>query len=179
MSAIKYLALTIVAGIVLAALLLILCSTPSSGVVMKTIEIKAPVERSFSYMADAQNWAGCLPASVSDIQGQGEGQTWRFAYEFGLPSKMLEQDCAWVEYEPGKRLLGKCGNTGLNDGAYTFIFTSVPGGVTRMVWISEGSSYFPAAISATSLGREWFSKNYQKYMDDFAACVKKGIAEQK
>lgn len=178
MGVLKTAIVSLVVGIVLAAAALILLSAPGSAVGMKAFEVEAPVEESFAFMADAKNWAGCIPLEISEVQGEGLGQTFSISYEFGFSKQTLKQDMVWAEFEPNKWLVAKAGNTFTNDGAYYFTFSPADGGGTRIVWIGEGTAYVPAVFAVTPWGRDWGMKDYLKYMDGFAKCVKEKIEKK-
>jgi len=145
-----------------------------SGISIKTVEIKAPVEKVFKYLEDVNNWFGFpgINGKVTKVEGQGLGQTAMTNYAFG-PKQRINSEFALVNYLPNQLLVFKAGNTGgKNDGAYTFVLTPTPDGGTRVVWVSEGSAEVPLFLAMTKWGKKKFDKEYMKYMDTFASQLK-------
>lgn len=156
------------------ALMMSSCVGYFSGISIKTVEIKAPVEKVFKYLENVNNWFSFpgINGKVTKVEGQGLGQTAMVNYAFG-PKQRIDSEFALVNYIPNQLLVFKAGNTGgKNDGAYTFVLSPTPDGGTRLVWISEGSAEVPLFLAITKWGKKKFDEGYMKFMDEFASRLK-------
>lgn len=60
------------------------------ALIERSIDIKAPVERVFSYITNPVNRVEWIPdiSSIRNINGEGRGQTWDYIYKLhGIPIK--------------------------------------------------------------------------------------------
>jgi len=102
--------------------------------VERSMLIKAPVEKVFTYVGDPANEMEWLPGitDVRDISGQGVGKRYAFTYKmFGLP---LKGQSEVVELVPNQRLVSK--SKGGIQSTWTWTFKPEAGG-TRLSVVVE------------------------------------------
>lgn len=130
------------AAVVVAGLLgLVLNSCGGRVTLSETVEVememKAPVEKVFSYMADPSH----APPSASHIQGSGLGQTndWKFE----MAGKVISGHALCTDWLPNQRKV--FATWGDIDGSETYLFLPTPHGAKVVVI----GSYFIQAPAAT------------------------------
>jgi len=105
------------------------CAATMSGVEIASIEIQAPVEKVFDYVADYNNLPHYITEvkSVSNIQGQGLGTT--FDWTVDWKGHRSEGRMVVVDYVPNSKIVlnSTCGKI------ITEIFQPAPDGGTRLI----------------------------------------------
>jgi carbon monoxide dehydrogenase subunit G len=92
----------------------------------RSIVIKAPVDKVFSYISDPNNELEAIPSitDIRDITGEGLGQRWHWSYKIaGIPFK---GESEVIEYIPNQRLVHK--STGGIASTWTYTFKAEDGG---------------------------------------------------
>ncbi|OGP56025.1 MAG: hypothetical protein A2V67_13860 [Deltaproteobacteria bacterium RBG_13_61_14] len=105
------------------------CAATMSGVEIADVEIQAPVEKVFDYVADYNNLPHYIPEvkRVSNIQGQGLGTTFDWTVE--SKGHRSQGRTVVVDYVPNQKIVlnSTCGKI------ITEIFQPLPDGGTRLI----------------------------------------------
>jgi hypothetical protein len=181
----KTVLVSLVVGMILGAIALVALKTTIYGAGVKVFEVKAPVERSFSFIADGEI-NECTKrdgAEFSEIDGEGLGQSSVFTWKDPLTKKTYRNKVAVVVYEPNQRIVLKYGNSsppgeGMGGAMDTFIFTPGENGGTRIVFTSEGSFYLPMVLTSTPWGLRYIDKAGTKFMEDIAGCMTEKLGKK-
>lgn len=118
----------LIGALCLAASLLAGCATTMSGVVIAEVQIQAPVEEVFAYVADVENTPEYIPqvVSVRNISGQGQGMT----FDWTIESKGMRSEgrTVVVDFVPNQRIVQNttCGKI------VTMLFRPGPDGGTTL-----------------------------------------------
>ena len=102
--------------------------------VERSININAPIDKVFSYVADPRNELEYIPSitDIRDITGQGVGQRFGWTYKMlGIPLKGEDEV---TEYVPNQRYVHK--STGGIVSTWTWTFQPEAGG-TRLTLVVE------------------------------------------
>jgi len=151
----------------LGALLLMSCSAAMSGLEVASIEIKAPPEKVFNYVSDPANWKGTYEPikSVSNIQGQGLGQTFDWTTEW---KNIRGQGHAVVTvFEPNRKFVAEstCGKT------ITYILTPTPDG-TKLTLSVRHAEELPVGGKPV---KQYVLKELRKSFDNMLSNVKTAV----
>lgn len=164
----KYLSSSIIlAAFCLSASLLSSCSEAMSGMEISTIEIKASPEKVFDYVKDPANMAKTYSPikSVTNIQGQGLGQTFDWTTEW---KGMKGQGHAVVTvFEPNRKVVidSTCGKT------ITYILTPVSDG-TRLTLSVRHAEELPVGGKPV---KQWLVKELRQSFDDVLKNIKTAV----
>ena len=135
---------------------------------MASIEIKAPVEKVFSYMEDTNNMLAYFPGtkSVTNVQGKGLGMTFQWEGDFG--GKPTQSQDLVTDYVPNQRVVitDSLGDT------WTAIYVPGAEGGTKLTMLLQG---FPQVPEITDAIQKDVSKQYQQLLQAILNNIKAAV----
>jgi len=119
----------LIGALCLAASLLAGCATTMGGMLIKEIDIDAPVENVFARVADVENLGKDAPGveSITNVRGHGLGMTFDWAIE--AKGVRTEGSMVMVDYVPNQRIVlhSTCGKI------ITILFQPIDKDRTRVI----------------------------------------------
>jgi carbon monoxide dehydrogenase subunit G len=140
------------------------------AIIERSIDIKAPLERVFSYITDPANRVEWIPdvSSIRNTSGSGKGQKWDYTYKMhGIPIKGKVEV---TEYIQNKRYSHKNNRGFAKNWSYDFQSTSEGTRLTVTVEMVPYSLPFVGKI-----GEEGMIKSSEKNADIAVSNIKKNL----
>jgi len=107
----------------------------------RTVKIKAPADKVFSYLTKPENRIKWLPGTtdVRNIMGEGLGQRWDYTYRVG--GRNLKGTIEVIDFIPGKRYAHK--SLGGVVSTWTYAFNPEDGGTELILSVDLHSTPLP------------------------------------
>jgi uncharacterized protein YndB with AHSA1/START domain len=164
-------AMVLICAVCLANVLLCSCEKPNFAeskvavTEVAEIEINAPVDMVFNYMADPANVTDYdhNVTSVTDVRGQGAGTIFNWTAE--LNGQSFQGQSIFTDYEPNKRIVMKS----TFPDYWTLLFQTTENGGTRIVFLLE------IFLNPPAQGEEDLGKNVRAGMQIMLELIKEEV----